>query len=151
VERAHRARLVEPHAAVVWDQAAMTELELGFEGWGRIYSDDYSTNIIVVGGESTFAIPTTGAHDPYEYNDTYRTAAHLSVPTVITAPIGWEGDRDWYAFNLSVPSLVTATLLDLPADYELLLAMDPALLPDLARDVNWATWTIQLKAMLKVV
>jgi len=129
-EYRHLEQDIPAQGSIVLDQANMPELGADFEGSGYISSN--GVPILVVGGERLFTRPeTSDVDDPYEFNDSYDTATPLPIPTAITAYIGWSGDRDWYSFTVAQPSIVTATLLNPPADYELILAPDPALLPQL--------------------
>jgi hypothetical protein len=63
--------------------------------------------------------PTPTIPDPFEPNNSFGAAAPIAPDVPVIAYISYPGDTDYYRFQVSSPSILYASLTNLPADYDL--------------------------------
>jgi hypothetical protein len=96
----------------------MPELGPTFEGSVHILA---FAPVGVVVEETVVGLPPL---DSYEPNDSPDKAYTITVGTAYNSYISHGEDPDWYRFEITSPSLLTVTLDQLPADYDLVIFGD---------------------------
>ncbi|MEE9618375.1 MAG: hypothetical protein V3T90_15420, partial [Anaerolineae bacterium] len=107
------------HVGLRFDQGMMPDLGPTFEGSAHVFAH---MDIAVVVEEMVVGLPPM--EDSYEPNDSDADAYTIAAGVSITSFISHPDDPDWYKFEIEDPSLLTVTLDQLPADYDLVLFTD---------------------------